>query len=81
MTLTIAAPCAGRTVARVIAIRAHPGGEDPLSVKAADKNLEDDLIEMANAVLIAATVAMQHRARLWEQVLPNVKLHPAMVVR
>ena len=56
-------------------------GKAPLSVKAADKNLlEDDLIEMANAGLIPATVAMQHRAQLWEQVLPNVKLHPAMVV-
>ena len=56
-------------------------GKAPLSLKAADKNLlEDDLIEMANAGLIPATVAMQHRAQLWQQVLPNVKLHPAMVV-
>ena len=56
-------------------------GKAALSVKAADKNLlEDDLIEMANAGLIPATVAMQHRAVLWEQILPNVKLHPAMVV-
>ena len=56
-------------------------GKAPLSVKAADKNLlEDDLIEMANAGLIPATVAMLYRARLWEQVLPNLKLHAAMVV-
>jgi membrane-bound lytic murein transglycosylase MltF len=52
-----------------------------LSVKPADKNLqEDDLIEMVNAGLIPATVAMQHRANLWEQILPHVKVHPEMVI-
>jgi membrane-bound lytic murein transglycosylase MltF len=56
-------------------------GKAPLSVKPADKNLqEDDLVEMVNARLIPATVAMQHRAGLWEQVLPNVRLHPEMVI-
>ena len=56
-------------------------GKDPLSVKTADKNLqEDDLVEMVNAGLIPATAAMQHRAGLWEQVLPNLKLHPELVV-
>jgi membrane-bound lytic murein transglycosylase MltF len=52
-----------------------------LSVKPADKNLQqDDLIEMVNAGLIAATAAMQHRANLWEQILPNGKVHPEMVI-
>jgi membrane-bound lytic murein transglycosylase MltF len=38
-------------------------GKTPLSIKLADKNLqEDDLIEMVNAGLIPATVAMQHKA-------------------
>jgi membrane-bound lytic murein transglycosylase MltF len=56
-------------------------GKTPLQVKAVDKNLlEDDLIEMVNAGLLPATVAMQHRAGLWEQVLPNIKLHEDMVV-
>ena len=56
-------------------------GKPPLSVKAADKNLlEDDLVEMVNAGLIPATVAMQHRATLWAQVLPNIRLHQQMVV-
>jgi len=41
---------------------------------------EDDLIEMVNAGLLPATVAMQHRASLWEQVLPNIKLHEDIVV-
>src|SRR5215831_17003968 len=56
-------------------------GKAPLSVKAADKNLqEDDLIEMVNAGLIPATVAMQYRAGLWEQILPSIRLHPEMLI-
>jgi len=56
-------------------------GKPPLSVKAADSNLlEDDLVEMVNAGLVPATVAMEHRAHLWMQVLPNVRLHPKMTV-
>jgi membrane-bound lytic murein transglycosylase MltF len=56
-------------------------GKTTLSVKAADRNLvEDDLIEMVNAGLIPATVAMQHRVALWTQVLKNIKLHPELIV-
>ena len=56
-------------------------GKPPLSVKSADRNLlEDDLLEMVNAGLIPATVAMEHRANLWAQVLPNIKLHRQMMV-
>lgn len=56
-------------------------GKPPLSVKAADRNLlEDDLVQMVNGGLIPATAAMQHRANLWAQVMPNIKLQPQMVV-
>jgi membrane-bound lytic murein transglycosylase MltF len=56
-------------------------GKSLLSVKAADKNLlEDDLVEMVNGGLISATAVMQHRAALWAQVLPNIKLHPQLMV-
>jgi membrane-bound lytic murein transglycosylase MltF len=56
-------------------------GKAPLSIKAADKNLmDDDLIEMVNAGLFPATVAMEQRANLWTQVLPNLKPHPQMAV-
>lgn len=56
-------------------------GKTPLSIKLADKNLqEDDLIEMVNAGLIPATVAMQYKASVWTQVLPKIKLHPEMVI-
>src|SRR5262249_4060868 len=53
----------------------------PLSVKSADTNLqEDDLVEMVNAGLIPATVAMKHRVGLWEKVLPNINLHSELIV-
>jgi membrane-bound lytic murein transglycosylase MltF len=56
-------------------------GKARLSVKVADKNLQDDdLVEMVNAGLIPATVAMQHKSELWEQILPNVRLHPEMTI-
>jgi membrane-bound lytic murein transglycosylase MltF len=56
-------------------------GKAPLSVKLADPNLqEDDLVEMVNAGLIPATVAMQHRAELWGQILPNIQVHPEMMI-
>jgi membrane-bound lytic murein transglycosylase MltF len=56
-------------------------GKPPLDVRPADRNLrEDDLIQMVNAGLIPATAANKVRARLWAQVLPNVKMHPELVV-
>jgi membrane-bound lytic murein transglycosylase MltF len=56
-------------------------GKTPLSVKLADPNLqEDDLVEMVNAGLIPATVATQHRAELWGQILPNIQVHPEMMI-
>jgi membrane-bound lytic murein transglycosylase MltF len=56
-------------------------GKPTLSVKLADRNLlEDDLVEMVNGGLISATVAMRHRAELWTQVLPKIKVHPQMIV-
>lgn len=64
-----------------ISAERQKAGKAPLSVQAADKNLmEDDLIEMVNADLIPATVAMDSRAKLWSEVLPNIKPHPRMVV-
>ena len=56
-------------------------GKSPLTIKAADKNLmPDDLVQMANAGLVPATVTSSNRAQLWTQILPNLKAHPDMVV-
>jgi membrane-bound lytic murein transglycosylase MltF len=56
-------------------------GKPPLTIKAADKALlGDDLVEMVNAGLIPATVALKPRSELWAKVLPNIQPHPDMVV-
>jgi membrane-bound lytic murein transglycosylase MltF len=56
-------------------------GKPPLTIKAADKSLlGDDLVEMVNAELIPATVALEPRSELWAKVLPNIQPHPNMVV-
>jgi membrane-bound lytic murein transglycosylase MltF len=56
-------------------------GKPQLSIKAGDKSLmEDDLVEMVNAGLIPATVTSDQRAKLWADVLPNVRPHPDIVV-
>jgi len=56
-------------------------GKPQLTIKDADKSLlEDDLVEMVNAGLIPATVMSDRRAKLWADVLPNVKPHLDIVV-
>jgi membrane-bound lytic murein transglycosylase MltF len=56
-------------------------GKPALSIKAGDKSLmEDDFVEMVNAGLLPATVTSDQRAKLWADVLPNVKPHPDIVV-
>jgi len=56
-------------------------GRAPILVKAADSNLTDeDLLEMVNAGLIPATVTIDMRAAFWGKVLPNLTVHPDMVL-
>lgn len=56
-------------------------GKPRLNIKAADKALmRDDLVEMVNAGLIPATVVVKARGELWAKVLPNIAVHPEMVV-
>lgn len=56
-------------------------GRAPIQVKAADSNLTDeDLLEMVNAGLIPATVTIDLRATFWSKVLPNLTVHPNMVL-
>jgi membrane-bound lytic murein transglycosylase MltF len=57
-------------------------GKRPILVKAADDNLTDeDLLEMVNAGLIPATVTIDVRAEFWSKILPNLRLHPDMVLK
>jgi membrane-bound lytic murein transglycosylase MltF len=57
-------------------------GRSPILVKAADPNLTDeDLLEMVNAGLVPATVTLNARAEFWSQVLPQLTLHPNVVLK
>jgi membrane-bound lytic murein transglycosylase MltF len=57
-------------------------GKPPILVKSADSSLTDeDLLEMINAGLIPATVTLNIRAQFWSKVLPNLTLHPDMVLK
>jgi membrane-bound lytic murein transglycosylase MltF len=56
-------------------------GKPPISVQAADTNLnDDDLVQMVNAGLIPATVTTKIRAEFWTQVLDHIKAHPDLAV-
>ena len=57
-------------------------GKPPIVVKSADPNLTDeDLLEMVNAGLLPATVTINIRANFWSKVLPNLTVHPDMVLK
>jgi len=59
----------------------NKAGEPLIVIKAADKNLlDDDLVQMVNADLLPATVTSLERAKLWSQVLPNLTIHPDVVI-
>jgi membrane-bound lytic murein transglycosylase MltF len=53
-------------------------GRPPIGIRAVDTNLmESDLLEMVNAGLLPATVAMNFRAQMWAQAYPNLVISPA----
>jgi membrane-bound lytic murein transglycosylase MltF len=62
--------------------RLKTAGKPPVNIELADENLEDeDILEMVNAGLIDVTVVDSYLARFWEQVFPNLRLHPELVLR
>jgi membrane-bound lytic murein transglycosylase MltF len=62
--------------------RLEAAGKPPAIIELADENLEDeDILEMVNAGLIDLTVVDSYLARFWEQVFPNLRLHPELVLR
>ena len=62
--------------------RLQAAGKPPVIIELADENLEDeDILEMVNAGLIETTVVDSYLARFWEQVFPNLRLHPELVLR
>ena len=56
-------------------------GKPLIQIKTTDENLmDDDLLQMVNARLLPATVTTLTRAKLWSQVLTNLKIHPELVI-
>ena len=57
-------------------------GKPPVTIKEAPEVLEDDdLLEMVNAGLVETTVVDDFVAEFWQQVFPNLQLHPQAAVR
>jgi len=57
-------------------------GRPEIKIVESDPNLlEEDLLEMTNAGLIAATTAYDKRAELWSAVLPNLTLNTHAVLK
>jgi len=62
--------------------RLAAAGRPPVRLKEAPEQLEDeDLIEMLNAGLVSALVVDKHKADLWAQVFPRVKVRDDIVLR
>ncbi len=54
----------------------------PVRLQAADELLEtEDLLQMVNAGLVPITVADDHLADFWSQILENIQTHPDLVLR
>jgi membrane-bound lytic murein transglycosylase MltF len=57
-------------------------GRPEVVLKLAPETLEtEDVLEMVNAGLVKITVADNHLAEFWKQLLPSITLHPAAAVR
>ena len=57
-------------------------GKSLMKLIPADETFEDeDLLEMVNAGLIPMIIMDSHKARFWEQIFDNIKVHPNIAVR
>jgi membrane-bound lytic murein transglycosylase MltF len=57
-------------------------GKQPIKLVPADEMFQDeDLLEMVNAGLIPMIVVDSHKARFWEQIFEDIKVHPDIAVR
>jgi len=57
-------------------------GKPQMKLIPADETFEDeDLLEMVNAGLIPMIVMDSHKARFWEQIFDNIKVHPDIALR
>jgi membrane-bound lytic murein transglycosylase MltF len=57
-------------------------GKAPVKVRLAPEELEtEDILEMVNAGLVKITIADNHIAEFWKQILTKIVLHPDVAVR
>ncbi|MCX2981127.1 transporter substrate-binding domain-containing protein [Halieaceae bacterium IMCC14734] len=57
-------------------------GLAPARIRVVDEKLEDeDLLEMLNAGLISTTVVDSHKARFWQQIFEDIRLHEQLPLR
>ena len=57
-------------------------GKEEITLELADENLEDeDLLEMVNAGLLPLIVMDEHKAKFWEQIFEDIKVHHDIAVR
>jgi membrane-bound lytic murein transglycosylase MltF len=56
-------------------------GKPPVKLRLAPESLEDeDLLQMLNAGLVQFVIADDMKMQLWQQVLPNITVHPDLVI-
>ncbi len=57
-------------------------GKPGVQIEKAPEEIEDeDILQMLNAGLIDVAIVDDHKAEVWAQVLPDIKLHPDVAVR
>ncbi len=56
-------------------------GLSPIEIQQADSNLlSEDILELVNSGVVNITVVDDYKARLWSQVLPNIRVHDELKV-
>lgn len=56
-------------------------GKREITIRKIHEQLEDeDILELVNANIIHLTVVDQHKAELWAQLLPNIKIHDTFAI-
>jgi membrane-bound lytic murein transglycosylase MltF len=72
----------GYGVLRELSRKRKADRKQEIAIREAAPNLtEEDLLEMTNAGVIPATIALDFRAKLWSVVLPNIVIHPDIVLK
>jgi membrane-bound lytic murein transglycosylase MltF len=62
--------------------RLKSAGKPPVQIKFVDEHLEDEeILELTHAGALPITIVDAYIAKLWGPVLPNIRVHPELIVR